>query len=68
MGVGEVKLDTPKFRDFSVLAKMRERRIENLSDEELSRAFASTVAPTICMRIARRMITAGLTIEEVRHE
>lgn len=40
----------------SVLAKMRERKAQDLSDAELDRVFIDTVSPIACKRVVRQCV------------
>lgn len=52
----------------AVVYKLIEEKVKNLSDCELDRAFADTVAPSLCKTIAVRLIQAGqLTMSLLRN-
>ncbi len=48
-----------------IKSKMIAENIKNFSKSELHRVFQYTVAPHICLTIARSLIKGGLTIDKL---
>ena len=56
----------PKFKYPSILAKVIENKINDLSQKEIDRVFVGCASPAACKRGLHSMINAGLTMDNIR--